>query len=324
MKPTLRRLFECFQVPIDLALSVLAIPAAYILFCYRRIGSARLPVTTKLLQRIGLFPIMRHYYEPLFNTEQLHKPLSEDRHLPGIDLNVAGQLAFIKSLTHAQELRAMRLNEPATDATKFALGNISFEAGDADFLYQFIRTVKPAKVLEIGSGNSTKIAHAALHKNKEEGSKNSAHLCIEPYEMPWLERLEGLQVIRKRVEMCDFNWANELKSGDLLFIDSSHIIRPQSDVLTEYLEILPQLASGVYVHIHDIFTPRDYLESVIIKDVRFWNEQYLLEALLSNTQRYEIIGALNFLKRHHFDALQAVCPYMEAQHEPGSFYIRVR
>jgi hypothetical protein len=95
-------------------------------------------------------------------------------------------------------------------------------------------------------------------------------------------------------------------------------------VLFEYLEILPQLQSGVIVHVHDVFSPRDYLENWIKRDVRFWNEQYLLEATLGNTSRYEILAALNQLKHDHYEHLKRVCPYLERDQEPGSFYFRIR
>jgi len=75
-----------------------------------------------------------------------------------------------------------------------------------------------------------------------------------------------------------------------LFIDSSHIIRPQGDVLFEYLEILPILNAGVFVHIHDIFTPKDYLSEWILDGKVFWNEQYLLEAFLSFNTCFKIMG----------------------------------
>jgi hypothetical protein len=101
------------------------------------------------------------------------------------------------------------------------------------------------------------------------------------------------------------------------------MVRPQGDVLKEYLEIFPQLKPGVYVHIHDIFTPKDYPRAWVVDDVRFWNEQYMLEALLTNTHRYEVVAALNFLKHHYPGPLSQVCPYLSADSEPGSFYFRV-
>jgi hypothetical protein len=162
-----------------------------------------------------------------------------------------------------------------------------------------------------------------LKQNEVESRKITKHICIEPYEQPWLDYLGGITLIRERIEKLEFDWKNELTEGDLLFIDSSHMIRPQGDVLMEYLQIIPKLTKGVYVHVHDIFTPKDYLKRWIIDDVRFWNEQYLLEALLTDTKKYEVVAALNYLKHHHYDALQNVCPYLSTAHEPGSFYFKV-
>jgi Methyltransferase domain len=280
--------------------------------------------TTFLLKRIGVFPIRDHYYEPLFDDRRLPTSLQKERALPGIDLNETGQIEFIKNLCYSDELTALDLARRRESIDSFHINNGSFGGGDAEFLYQVLRHLKPAKVLEIGSGNSTKIARLALKRNKLDTGKDCNHICVEPYEQSWLESLDSVNVIRDRIENCAFDWTEVLDAGDVLFVDSSHIIRPQGDVLTEYLQIFPRLKSGVYVHIHDIFTPRDYPKSWIVDEVLFWNEQYLLEALLTNTNRYEVIGALNFLKHKHFDLLAPVCPYLTPEREPGSFYFRIK
>ncbi|HAX18069.1 MAG TPA: hypothetical protein DCY00_05695, partial [Actinobacteria bacterium] len=114
----------------------------------------------------------------------------------------------------------------------------------------------------------------------------------------------------------------KLDCNDILFIDSSHMIRPQGDVLYEYLELLPDLNNGVIVHIHDIFSPKDYPEEWVIGDVRFWNEQYLLEAFLTSNSRWKIIGALNFLHHNYYELLIEKCPRLTPDREPGSFYIQ--
>jgi Methyltransferase domain len=324
MKSLLKTIFSSLQKPIDRVFSILIIPAALMLLKYRRFGSANFPKTTRRLRKIGVFPIMNHYYEPLIDDTQFRQSLSENRHLPGLNLNTSGQLSFLKTLVYSAELLALKLDTKSNDANSFYINNRNFESGDAEYLYQIIRATKPSKLIEVGSGHSTKIASIALQKNRFETSQAVRHICIEPYEMPWLEGFSDIQVVRQRVENCALDWAAELRPGDILFVDSSHVIRPQGDVLEEYLEIFPQLASGVYIHIHDIFTPKDYPRSWIVDQVRFWNEQYLLEALLSNTDRYEVIGALNYLKNNHFDDLQKVCPYLTLKAEPGSFYMRVR
>lgn len=324
VKSFIKRVLAICGGPIDLFLAVLAFPGALLLLAYRKAGSGRLPITTDLLRKIGVFPIRNHYYEPLFDVAVLQQPLSQDRFLPGIDLDPTGQLNFLGQLTFAGELEAMDLAKPPRDAMSFWMLNGSFGSGDAEYLYQLARLIQPRRIIEIGSGHSTKILQAALRKNAFGSGTEASHKCIEPYEMDWLEHLGGVEVIRKRLEVCEIDWAGALQSGDLLFIDSSHMIRPQGDVLKEYLEILPQLASGVFVHVHDVFTPKDYLETWVKKDMLFWNEQYLLEAVLANTARYEIVGALNFLKHHHYEALKKACPYLTPDREPGSIYFRVR
>jgi hypothetical protein len=186
-----------------------------------------------------------------------------------------------------------------------------------------IRYFKPKKFIEIGCGFSTMVATRAHQNNlKENPQAVCQHICIEPYEMPWLEKL-NVQVIRSKVELTDKAMFSSLNRNDILFIDSSHMIRPQGDVLFEFLEILPILQSGVIVHVHDVFTPRDYPKEWIIDKHSFWNEQYLLEAFLSHNSDFEIIGALNFLKHEFTREFAAACPASGAisDDEPGSFWI---
>jgi hypothetical protein len=120
--------------------------------------------------------------------------------------------------------------------------------------------------------------------------------------MPWLEAA-GIQVIRQRVEDLDLSMFDKLRENDILFIDSSHIIRPQGDVLREYLQIIPRLATGVIVHVHDIFTPRDYT-AYFYNVPRLWNEQYLLEAFLACNKSWEVLLAANMLKHEYFDLMK--------------------
>jgi hypothetical protein len=276
-----------------------------------------------MFKKVGVFPIRSHYYEPLFDDKQLIHSLTDVRDLPGIDFRANEQLDLLKVLDHATELIALDLARPDITDNEFNINNGTFESGDAEFLYQFLRYFKPRTVVEIGSGNSTRMARIALERNAVETGVDARHTCIEPYEIPWLEQLPGIRVRRERVETAAIDWSSELGAGDLLFVDSSHMIRPQGDVLKEYLEIFPRLQSGVYVHIHDIFTPRDYPKSWVVDDVKFWNEQYLLEMLLSNTGRYKVVAALNFLQHSNHEALARVCPYLTPGSEPGSLYFQV-
>jgi hypothetical protein len=323
LKAIARRVHSMVRAPLDLVLAILSIPSAGVFWVFRREGAERMPITRDLLRSLGVFPIRRHYYEPLFDTRHLAHDLAEDRALPGIDIDPEGQLRLLRELDYVSELQA-----PGWAGTylgpEFELSKGAFLSGDAEFLYAFLRHLKPRRVFEIGSGMSTRIARQALVKNQAETGRSVRHVCIEPYEMPWLEEVEGLEVVRRKVEDCPLGFFRELEAGDLLFIDSSHIIRPQGDVLFEYLSLLPALKSGTFVHVHDIFTPRDYPEEWVKDGVSFWNEQYLLEALLSNSPRYKVVAALNYLKKHHFDRLRAVCPFLSKDREPGSFYLTIR
>ncbi|PWB67813.1 MAG: hypothetical protein C3F14_01125 [Deltaproteobacteria bacterium] len=298
----------------------LVLPAAVLLKMVRFAGIQRLPLCKKILLRIGVFPIRDHYYEPLFNEHRLKRPLSADRMLPGIDWNVDEQLDTLRRFRYNDELQDIPLSKP--DDLTFYFGNIAFESGDAEYLYNLIRLKKPRRIFEIGSGHSTLMAIKAIRKNESEARDYKCkHVCIEPFEMPWLEKTEAT-VIRKNIEDVGGDIFLELAENDILFIDSSHMIRPQGDVLFEYLELLPSLRKGVIVHLHDVFSPRDYPEPWVKEEVRFWNEQYLMEAFLTSNREWKILGALNYLHHHHYEQLREKCPFLTPDREPGSFYIR--
>ena len=307
---------------IDVILSPLTAVAALWLKTIRKIGVKEMPLSKTIFNRVGVFPIREHYYEPLFNFSSIKHSLRDDRVLPGIKLNVSEQLALIGKFDYNSELLQFPLEQK--EKLEFYYNNPSFVSGDAEYLYNIIRYFKPRRLIEIGSGFSTLMAVNAICMNKSETSTyNCEHICIEPYEMNWLKEID-VKLERKLVENVDKSLFSSLSKNDILFIDSSHIIRPQGDVLFEYLEILPILNSGVIVHIHDIFTPKDYLNEWVLDEVRFWNEQYLLEAFLCNNSEFRVIGALNYLTHHYPQELSKCCPILKdqiADREPGSFWI---
>ncbi|MHB1349603.1 MAG: class I SAM-dependent methyltransferase [Desulfobulbaceae bacterium] len=305
---------------IDLLLVPFVYLSARILKKIRRVGVRRLPVCKNALMKVGVFPILDHYYEPQFVYRKTKQSFSQDRKLPGLNWNVAEQLKMLSTFSYGHELADLQHEEP--DAPGFYLDNINFKSGDAEYWYQIIRSIKPRRIFEVGSGNSTLMALRAINANQmEDPSYRCKHVCIEPYEMAWLEDI-GVLVVRKKVEDLDVDFFSELEANDILFIDSSHVIRPQGDVLFEYLELLPTLKKGVIVHVHDIFSPKNYLEQWLKNEVLFWNEQYLLEAFLTHNASWKIIGALNYLHHHHYEQLKVVAPFLTPEREPGSFYIQ--
>jgi len=310
------------KILIDIILYILLTPASLIFLIYKKRGVKNAPITTEMLKKIGIFPIIDHYYDPQFkfSSDEISS-LNIKRNLPAINFNINFQLDFLNTLKYSNELIALELLNKS-NKYNFNINNGSFEAGDVDFYYQIIRHLKPKKIIEVGSGHSTKLALIAVNKNFEEFKPRTEIICIEPYENKWLESL-NIKVLREKIENINFNWKNELNKNDILFIDSSHIIRPNGDILKIYLEIIPQLKSGVIIQIHDIFSPKNYLKSWLIEDVRLWNEQYILEALLTNNNKIEIISALNFLKNNYYNNLKKCCPYLTNDKEPASIYLRI-
>jgi len=314
LKKSIRALLD-----IALGSTLLAMSPLLILFSKKR--SLSFPVSSKIIKRLGFFIIPKSYYFPIFDESEIKRPLNNKRALPGVDLRIVYQLELLEKFVYQEELMTDYLH-PRNGIFNFELGNGAFEAGDFEILYQFCRATKPKRVIEIGSGHSTKVLAWALKNNADKDGIDSEHICIEPYENPWLSDLP-VDILRKKVEDINIDFFKTLKSGDLLFIDSSHVIRPQGDVLYEYLQIIPSLKTGVNVHVHDIFSPRDYLES-FIKDFGFmWNEQYLLEALLGNGSRYKTLLSLNLLKHDYFEDIKPLCPWLTQDHEPGSFYFKI-
>lgn len=308
----------------DYLLAPLTFAGAVWLRAIRRQGIGRMRVSRAILKRVGVLPIRDHYYEPLIDPDRLTHSLRDDRNLPGIDLNIPTQLAILSRFHFAEELLSLPL-EKSDGRRTFFFHNGTYEAGDAEYLYSMIRLFKPKRVVEIGSGSSTLMAREAISRNaKDDPHYRCEHTCIEPFECPWLEEL-GVVCIRDLVEHVDHEIFRQLEANDILFIDSSHVIRPQGDVLFLYHEVLPSLKSGVIVHIHDIFTPKDYLDEWVVKNQNLWNEQYLLEAFLALNRQFEVIGALNYLAHHYPERLAEGCPIFgkeAARSEPGAFWIR--
>jgi|FLOH01.1.fsa_nt_gi predicted O-methyltransferase YrrM len=207
----------------------------------------------------------------------------------GIDKN----LPFIQILMdkYADEwiLDSSSPNEYTTDPTI----NFSFPELDAFLLYAMIREHKPQNIVEIGSGQSTKVMIKALNANNQ----NSKLTCIEPFNDSLYElkrSYSNLTIIKDGVEHVNLSVFTDLGENDMLFIDSSHVLRPFSDVEYEYLHILPSLNPGVLVQIHDIFYPYSYPKEWV-KDWRcvLTEQQCLLMFLLGNRD-WECLNANNY------------------------------
>ena len=150
--------------------------------------------------------------------------------------------------------------------------NIWFTGLDAMALYTMLATNKPAQLIEIGSGNSTKFARRAI----KDHALPTRIISIDPQPRAEIDALCD-EFVRAPLEDSVENLAQRLKAGDILFFDGSHRSFQNSDVTVFFLEVLPRLAAGVIVHIHDIFLPNDYPEQWA---ARYYSEQYVLAAWL--------------------------------------------
>ncbi len=231
-----------------------------------------------------------HYYEPIpdFRTITLEK-ITRRREFPEIDFRWDDQLSLLNELTaYHDELSAL----------EFDFDNGYFSGFDAAVYYSLIRHLKPQRIIEIGGGYSTQLAAKALRG----GGKLT---CIEPYP----ERLNGdIDLIQKRVEEIDVDFFSCLEAGDILFIDSSHAVKFGSDVCYEFLQLLPRLAPGVWIHVHDIFFPHDYPAEWLIERRMALNEQYLLEAFLSFNEKFQVTLANYWLCLDHADEAARLWP----------------
>jgi hypothetical protein len=174
----------------------------------------------------------------------------------------------------------------------FTLDNDYYSSPDAEVLYCVIREARPSRLVEVGSGHSTRIARLAII----DGGLATTLVSIDPHPRIDISGLADVVCAEPVESGAGRSQLAALAAGDILFIDSSHEIRPGNDVTTLCLQVLPALPSGVLVHVDDIFLPYDYPQAWI--DAGWgWTEQYLVQALLDGTDRYEVLWPGHYFQR---------------------------
>jgi predicted O-methyltransferase YrrM len=254
---------------------------------------AELEATTK-----ALWVPPGHFYSPIPDLLELETSFDEIFEIPpairSIDLNESRQLELLKafiSLYADQPFSATKVPN-----RRYFFENPNYTYADGIILYCMIRFLRPQRIVEIGSGYSS---CAILDVNELFFNNSISCTFIEPY--PQLLRSvignsdrRSIRLIGQKVQDVDLNVFRELKASDILFIDSSHISKTGSDVNYIFFKILPLLARGVYIHIHDIFYPFEYPKPWV-EEGRAWNETYLLRAFLQYNQTFQIRFFSNFL-----------------------------
>jgi hypothetical protein len=192
-----------------------------------------------------------------------------------------------------------------------------------------IRLLRPRSVIEIGSGQSSRVIAAALQRNRVDFGVPGRHIVVDPYAEGVLhgEAFPATDVVAERVELLDPSFFSALGEGDILFIDSGHTVRIGGDVNFLFLEVLPRLAPGVIVHLHDIALPFEYSKAYATNERfrQFWTEQYVLQAFLCFNREFEILLAMNWLMLERMELVRAAFPHYDPALHPffsGSFWMR--
>ncbi len=267
-----------------------------------------------------------HYYSPVPVMQEVERRKAAifDRsrqEIPGVDLRVEEQLALVDRL--APLARDFPLPDQPSPNFRYWLDNKFFPYSDGVFFHCLMRHVRPQRVIEVGSGFSSAVC---LDTNDRFFGGRVQCTFIDP-DTCRLDKLltdsdrDRVTVLRKRVQDVPLAEFQKLEAGDILFLDSSHVAKVGSDVNHLFFEVLPALASGVYVHIHDVFFPFEYPEAWVYGG-RAWNEAYLLRAFLQFNDKFRIVAWPDYLDRFHGETLHSRLPY--CRQNSGSIWIQKR
>ncbi len=265
-----------------------------------------------------------HFYSPVPVMKEIEA--QQDRifgipdHLEGLDLNEEAQLELFKTL--APLMNDVSLNaEPQPDRRYFT-NNDFYGQGDGYILQAFLRHLRPARYLEVGSGWTTALA---LDTNDHWLGSRLRITCIEP-KPDHLNRLvrpgDDIEIMVSQVQNIDVARFEELEPNDILFIDCSHVVKTGSDAHHLITRVLPVVPAGVYVHIHDIFWPFEYPRGWV-EEGRAWTEDYLLHTFLLFNQAFEIVLFNDWLAKQRYDFMVGEVPTL-APGAGGALWLRRR
>ena len=262
-----------------------------------------------------------HFYSPVVNPADLRDAgFAVDRKLPpqdllGVDIDDARMRETFAMLK--PHIASHAFSNTKRDGERYYIDNGIFPQGDAMILAAMIAAVRPRQIVEIGSGFSTACMLDCIERN----GLDTNIICVEPYPVRLRANLtpqdaERVTIAEAMVQATDPEFYRSLDANDILFIDSTHVMKTGSDVCFELFEILPRLQPGVLVHLHDIQYPFEYPDVWIFEKRRSWNENYALRAFLMFNQRFKIIFFNNYFARFHLTDL--VAAYGGPIGNPGS------
>jgi predicted O-methyltransferase YrrM len=292
----------------------------------RRLRSGIVRALSRPMRRAGFDFELRSFYSPIPNTELIpDQRWRRSSPMPGIEFDLERQFAYVEGELAPAIAEFKPPRQPTGDRFAYHLDNGLFQGGDADLLYAVIRHHRPARVLELGAGFSTLVGAMAARANRDDGHETRLRSC-DPYANGGgAAQVDGLEaIIPVAAEELSADLFSELAAGDVLFIDSSHTVRIGGDVVHLFCEVIPQLAPGVLVHVHDVYLPYEYPREWMDRMRWYWAEQYLLQALLVGNDRLEVLAGAYALWRADPERLRAAIPNLDPAHPPISFWMRVR
>jgi len=265
-----------------------------------------------------------HFYSPVPDLDEIEaqaaRLFGDGGPLAGVRLNEEGQLSLFSELARLARSAPRPGGREAGGRFSTDERNVNFGIGDALVLQSMLRHLRPRRYLEVGSGWSTALAVDTSERFLDGALEITA---IEPSPDLLAEVLaEGdrVEVIATPVQSVPLDRFRALEAGDVLFIDSSHVLKPGSDVHFLYTRVLPALAEGVVVHLHDMFWPFEYLRHWV-EEGRAWNELYLVHAFLLFNDAFEVLLFNHWLATFHWDRIEAELPAM-AENTGGSLWLR--
>lgn len=264
----------------------------------------------ELGQRFGFDILPRHFYSEIPNirmlrsTSQWKKP----RSLFGVLGDIEAQLTWADECT--KRFRAnLKKFEIHRAAVRMNGSDEGYGEVEADFLYCFVRSHRPAQIVQIGCGVSTAVCLIAARDE----DYNPRIICIEPYPTEFLKREKEagrIELVAKKVEDVGAECATWLREGDLFFVDSSHTLAPAGEVNLIVFEMLPRLVPGTYIHFHDIHFPYDYNPDTLSTALFFQHETALLYAFLLMNDHFRILASLGMLYHMRLSELVRLSPDM--------------
>ena len=281
-----------------------------------------------LFERAGIHVSPVHHTQPFPDTRRLGPQIwREPSEMVGIDMREREQVQLLDSFSarFKGEYDALPRRPIVGAPAAFYTDNPFFGPIDAEISYCMIRSLRPRRVIEIGSGFSTLLAKQALERNAADGHPGRLD-TYDPKPAAMLATIvdASTSVNVARAEDLPLETFATLRAGDILFLDSTHVVRIGGDVNYELLEVVPRLAAGVNVHFHDIFLPDQYPRKLVMDERLFWTEQYLLQAFLAFNGVFEVVWGSAFMCRTHRAELAAAFTSFDpsADHTGGSFWIR--